>query len=206
MRTPVVPAGPRGPTGTGDLSSGETLCRSTRERVFHLLDGDRPPHLPPGNRLNPTMRVCLMVEGQEGVEWPQWLALAEAAEAAGLEGLFRSHHYQAIGTGSPAGSLDAWTTLAGLAARTSRLRLGTMVSPVTFRPASVLAKSVTTVDHVSDGRAQPAMGGGWFGAGHETYGFDFMTTRERLDELDRQLEEIVRQWTAAEGVWPKPVQ
>jgi alkanesulfonate monooxygenase SsuD/methylene tetrahydromethanopterin reductase-like flavin-dependent oxidoreductase (luciferase family) len=152
------------------------------------------------------MRVCLMVEGQEGVDWPQWLALAEAAEAAGLEGLFRSDHYQAIGTGSPAGSLDAWTTLAGLAARTKTLRLGTMVSPVTFRPASVLAKSVVTVDHISGGRAELGIGAGWFEREHDAYGFPFLTTRARLDELDRQLGEITRQWTEADDIWPKPVQ
>src|SRR3954447_6927951 len=152
------------------------------------------------------MRVCLMVEGQEGVEWEHWLALAEAAEAAGLEGLFRSDHYQAIGKGSPAGSLDAWTTLAGLAARTRNLRLGTMVSPVTFRPASVLAKSVVTVDHISGGRAELGIGAGWFEREHDAYGFPFLTTRERLDELDRQLEEITRQWTEADDIWPKPVQ
>ncbi len=147
-----------------------------------------------------------MIEGQEGVEWEQWLALAEAAEAAGLEGLFRSDHYQAISTGSPAGSLDAWTTLAALAARTRTLRLGTMVSPVTFRPASVLAKSVVTVDHVSNGRAELGIGAGWFEREHQAYGFPFLTTRERLDELDRQLEEITRQWTTADDIWPKPVQ
>ena len=100
------------------------------------------------------MRVCLMIEGQEGVTWEQWLALALAAEAAGLDGLFRSDHYRSIGRGDPAGSLDAWATLAALAARTERIRLGSMVSPVTFRPASVLAKNVVTVDHVSHGRAE----------------------------------------------------
>ena len=152
------------------------------------------------------MRVCLMIEGQEGVEWEHWLSLAEAAESAGLEGLFRSDHYQAIGKGSPAGSLDAWTTLAGLAARTTTLRLGTMVSPVTFRPASVLAKSVVTVDHISGGRAELGIGAGWFEREHDAYGFPFLTTRKRLDELDRQLEEITRQWTTADDVWPKPLQ
>jgi alkanesulfonate monooxygenase SsuD/methylene tetrahydromethanopterin reductase-like flavin-dependent oxidoreductase (luciferase family) len=152
------------------------------------------------------MRINLMIEGQEGVTWPQWVALAEAVEDAGLEGLFRSDHYRSIRNDDEAGSLDAWTTLAGLAARTSRIRLGTMVSPVTFRPVSVLAKSVTTVDHISNGRVELGIGAGWFEAEHETYGFDFRTTRERLDELDRQLEEIVRQWTAADDVWPKPVQ
>jgi alkanesulfonate monooxygenase SsuD/methylene tetrahydromethanopterin reductase-like flavin-dependent oxidoreductase (luciferase family) len=81
-----------------------------------------------------------------------------------------------------------------------------MVSPVTFRPASVLAKSVTTVDHISNGRVELGIGAGWFEAEHLTYGFDFKTTRERLDELDRQLAEIDRQWTTADDVWPKPVQ
>jgi alkanesulfonate monooxygenase SsuD/methylene tetrahydromethanopterin reductase-like flavin-dependent oxidoreductase (luciferase family) len=152
------------------------------------------------------MRICLMIEGQEGVEWGHWLALATAAEDAGLDGLFRSDHYRSIGRGDPAGSLDAWTTLAALAARTTTLRLGTMVSPVTFRPASVLAKSVTTVDHVSGGRIELGIGAGWFEAEHETYGFPFRTSRERLDELDRQLAEITRQWTEAPDVWPKPVQ
>jgi alkanesulfonate monooxygenase SsuD/methylene tetrahydromethanopterin reductase-like flavin-dependent oxidoreductase (luciferase family) len=152
------------------------------------------------------MRICLMVEGQEGVSWQQWLDLAQAAEAAGLEGLFRSDHYRSIGRGDPAGSLDAWTTLAALAARTERLRLGTMVSPVTFRPASVLAKSAVTVDHISNGRVELGIGAGWFEAEHVTYGFRFATTRERLDELDRQLAEITRQWTEADDVWPKPLQ
>ena len=77
-----------------------------------------------------------MIEGQEGVTWEQWLALARTAEDAGIETLFRSDHYLGIGRkGGSGGSLDAWTTLAGLAAVTERLRLGTLVSPVTFRPA-----------------------------------------------------------------------
>jgi alkanesulfonate monooxygenase SsuD/methylene tetrahydromethanopterin reductase-like flavin-dependent oxidoreductase (luciferase family) len=152
------------------------------------------------------VRVCLMVEGQEGVDWPQWLALGRAAEAAGLEGLFRSDHYRSIVRGEPAGSLDAWAVLAALAASTERIRLGTMVSPVTFRPAAVLAKNVVTVDHISNGRAELGIGAGWYEAEHETYRFPFGTTRERLDELDRQLAEITRQLTDADDVRPQPVQ
>ncbi len=152
------------------------------------------------------MRVSLMIEGQEGVTWEQWLARARAAEDANLEGLFRSDHYRSIGRGDPAGSLDAWATLAGLAAVTSTLRLGTMVSPVTFRRVSVLAKLVTTVDHISGGRVELGIGAGWHEPEHTTYGFRFPPTRERLDELDRQLEELTRQWTTADDIWPKPVQ
>ena len=147
-----------------------------------------------------------MIEGQEGVTWEQWLALGLATEAAGLGGLFRSDHYRSIVRGEPAGSLDAWATLAALAARTERIRLGTMVSPVTFRPASVLAKNVVTVDHVSGGRVELGIGAGWYEAEHESYGFPFGPQRSRLDELDRQLEEITRQWTVAGDVEPRPLQ
>ena len=152
------------------------------------------------------MDVCLMIEGQEGVTWEQWLALARAAEDAGLGGLFRSDHYRSIVRGEPAGSLDAWATLAALAACTERIRLGTMVSPVTFRHASVLAKNVVTVDHVSGGRVELGIGAGWYEAEHTSYGFPFGTQRDRLDELDGQLAEITRQWTQAGDVRPRPVQ
>jgi alkanesulfonate monooxygenase SsuD/methylene tetrahydromethanopterin reductase-like flavin-dependent oxidoreductase (luciferase family) len=152
------------------------------------------------------MRICLMVEGQEGVSWEQWLALGRAAETAGLEALFRSDHYRSIVRGDPAGSLDAWATLAALGAATERIRLGTLVSPVTFRPASVLAKSVVSVDHISGGRVELGIGAGWYESEHEAYGFPFLTPRERADLLDHQLAEITRQWLEADDVWPKPLQ
>jgi alkanesulfonate monooxygenase SsuD/methylene tetrahydromethanopterin reductase-like flavin-dependent oxidoreductase (luciferase family) len=152
------------------------------------------------------MRICLMVEGQEGVTWPHWVALARAAEDAKLDGLFRSDHYRSIGRGEPAGALDAWATLAGIAAITDTIRLGTMVSPVTFRRVQVLAKLVTTVDHISNGRAELGLGAGWYEAEHEAYGFDFPPLKDRMDELDRQLAEVIRQWTEAPEIQPKPVQ
>jgi alkanesulfonate monooxygenase SsuD/methylene tetrahydromethanopterin reductase-like flavin-dependent oxidoreductase (luciferase family) len=152
------------------------------------------------------MRIALMIEGQEGVTWPQWEALARAAEDAQLDALFRSDHYKSISRGDPNGSLDAWGTICGLAAITSTIRLGTLVSPVTFRKAPVLAKLVTTADHISNGRVELGLGAGWFEAEHTAYGFDFRTQKGRLDELDRQLAEITRHWTEADDVWPKPVQ
>jgi alkanesulfonate monooxygenase SsuD/methylene tetrahydromethanopterin reductase-like flavin-dependent oxidoreductase (luciferase family) len=152
------------------------------------------------------MRICLMVEGQEGVTWPQWAALARATEDAKLDGLFRSDHYRSIGRGEPAGALDAWATLAGIAAITDTIRLGTMVSPVTFRRVQVLAKLVTTVDHISNGRAELGLGAGWYESEHEAYGFDFPPLKERMNELDRQLAEVTRQWTEAPEIQPKPVQ
>jgi alkanesulfonate monooxygenase SsuD/methylene tetrahydromethanopterin reductase-like flavin-dependent oxidoreductase (luciferase family) len=148
-----------------------------------------------------------MIEGQEGVTWEQWVELARTAEAAGIEALFRSDHYLGIGrTGGTRGSLDAWTTLAGLAAITERIRLGTLVSPVTFRPAPVLAKSVVTVDHISGGRVELGIGAGWFEAEHEVYGLPFLTARERVALLSEQLETIMDHWTEDERARPKPVQ
>jgi F420-dependent oxidoreductase-like protein len=141
------------------------------------------------------MRVCLMVEGQEDVTWEQWLGLATACEEHGLEGLFRSDHYQSVMGRRERGSLDAWTTLAALAARTSRIRLGTLVSPATFRHPSVLAKSVVTVDHVSGGRAELGLGAGWHDDEHRSYGFEMPPTATRMAVLGEQLEIVHRSWT-----------
>ena len=84
------------------------------------------------------MRLALMIEGQEGVTWEQWCALAEACEAHGVDTLFRSDHYISQGAEATNVAHDAWTTLAGLAGRTTTLRLGTLVSPATFRLPGLL--------------------------------------------------------------------
>jgi F420-dependent oxidoreductase-like protein len=141
------------------------------------------------------MRVCLMIEGQEDVTWEQWLALAGACEEHGLEGLFRSDHYESVMGMRERGSLDAWATLAALAARTRRIRLGTLVSPATFRHPSVLAKMVATVDHVSGGRAELGLGAGWHEGEHRAYGFEFPPTPTRMERLAEQLEIVTRSWT-----------
>jgi alkanesulfonate monooxygenase SsuD/methylene tetrahydromethanopterin reductase-like flavin-dependent oxidoreductase (luciferase family) len=147
-----------------------------------------------------------MIEGQEGVSWEQWLALAEACEQHEIETLFRSDHYLSQGDGGRRDALDAWTTLAGLAAVTTRLRLGTLVSPVTFRHPAVLAKSAATVDHISSGRVEVGMGAGWMEDEHRGYGFPFPPLPERLQLLTEQLETVRVQWSDAHPALPKPVQ
>jgi F420-dependent oxidoreductase-like protein len=144
------------------------------------------------------MDVCLMVEGQEGVTWERWVALARACEDHGLAGLFRSDHYLSFDDPAGRGSLDAWSTLAALAPITGRIRLGTMVSPATFRHPSVLAKSVVTVDHASGGRAELGMGAGWFEREHRAFGFRFPEAPERLDVLAEQVEIVHRLWDREE--------
>jgi F420-dependent oxidoreductase-like protein len=132
-----------------------------------------------------------MIEGQEGVSWEQWVAIAQTAERCGYEALFRSDHYLSVMGGGRRGALDAWATLAGLAAVTSTLRLGTLVSPATFRHPAVLAKNAVTVDQISGGRVELGMGAGWNAAEHAAYGFELPAMRERFDRFAEQVE-IVR--------------
>jgi F420-dependent oxidoreductase-like protein len=165
------------------------------------------------------MRICLMVEGQEDVTWDHWIQIARACEDSGLEGLFRSDHYMSVMGRSQRGSLDAWTTLAGLAAITERIRLGTLVSPASFRHPSVLAKSAVTVDYISAGRVELGLGAGWLEAEHAAYGFPFLDARSRVDVFAEQLEIVHRSWREGQfdfsgahyaisglNALPKPVQ
>jgi F420-dependent oxidoreductase-like protein len=135
-----------------------------------------------------------MIEGQEDVTWEQWVALATTAERAGIEALFRSDHYMSVEGKGGRGSLDAWATLNALAAITSTIRLGTLVSPASFRHPSVLAKMVVTADHVSDGRVELGLGAGWLEAEHRAYGFPFEPVTTRMDVLAEQLEIVHSQW------------
>ena len=132
-----------------------------------------------------------MIEGQEGVTWDDWVALASACEEHGVEALFRSDHYVS-GFDENRPALDAWATIAGLAAVTSRLELGTLVSPVTFRHPAVLARSAATADEISGGRVTLGMGAGWMEREHEAYGFDFGTAKERVAHLGEQVEVVYR--------------
>lgn len=136
-----------------------------------------------------------MIEGQESVTWEQWLAIAAAVEGAGLDGLFRSDHYQSVQGRTERSSLDAWVTLAALGQATSTIRLGTMVSPTSFRHPSVLCKDVITADHTSGGRVELGIGAGWHELEHTTYGFPFPDVGTRYQVFEEQLEIVVRQMT-----------
>jgi F420-dependent oxidoreductase-like protein len=141
------------------------------------------------------MELCLMIEGQNGVTWEQWVAIARACERHGIPELFRSDHQLNLGGREDVGSLDAWTCLAALGAATSTVRLGTLVSPATFRHPSTLAKAVVAADHASGGRVTLGLGAGWHEREHAAYGYPFPPMRERMDRLEEQLEIVHRQWT-----------
>ncbi len=142
------------------------------------------------------MRLDLMIEGQEGVTWPQWQAIARAFEEHGIGTLFRSDHYMNLDGQHPErGSLDAIATITALAAQTTTLRLGTMVSPATFRHPSVLAKMIVTADHVSGGRVELGLGAGWHEREHAAYGFPYYDLKTRMELLSEQLEIVHGTWT-----------
>ena len=141
-----------------------------------------------------------MTEPQAGALYDDLLAVARQAEETGFGAFFRSDHFLSIDPskdGRP-GSTDAWTTLAGLARETSRIRLGTLVSSATFRLPGVLAIQVAQVDQMSGGRVELGLGAGWFEAEHTAYGIPFPPTGERFDRLTEQLEIIT-------GLWSTPV-
>lgn len=144
------------------------------------------------------MEYCLFTEPQQGFSYDDQLAFAQSAERHGLDGFFRSDHYLRMGEGDPRpGPTDAWTTLAGLARETSRIRLGTLVSSVTYRVPSILAIQVAQVDAMSGGRAELGLGTGWFEREHEAYGIPFPP--QRFDLLEEQLQIVTGLWATPDA-------
>lgn len=145
------------------------------------------------------MRFALMTEPQQGLSYDEILAIARAAESAGLEAFFRSDHYASFPGGSGKPTTDAWATLAGLARETSTIRLGTLVSPVTFRLPGNLAKVIQTVDEMSGGRIEAGFGAGWNADEHAQLGIPFPDIGERYDMLTEQMAIIHGLWTEPDG-------
>lgn len=144
------------------------------------------------------MEYCLFTEPQQGFSYDDQLAFARSAERHGLDGFFRSDHYLRMGDGDPLpGPTDAWTTLAGLARETSRIRLGTLVSSVTYRVPSILAIQVAQVDAMSGGRVELGLGTGWFEREHTAYGIPFPA--KRFDLLEEQLQIVTGLWSTPDA-------
>jgi F420-dependent oxidoreductase-like protein len=144
------------------------------------------------------MRLRIFTEPQQGASYDDILAVAQATETLGFDAFFRSDHYLAMGDTAPVlpGPTDAWTTLAGLARETRRIRLGTLVSSVTYRPPGILAIQVAQVDQMSGGRVELGLGTGWFEQEHLAYGIPFPA--RRFGMLEEQLEIVT-------GLWETPV-
>ncbi len=146
------------------------------------------------------MRLRIFTEPQQGADYATLLRVAKAAEDLGFDAFFRSDHYLKMGnvSGLP-GPTDAWITLAGLARETSWIRLGTLMSPVTFRFPGPLAISVAQVDQMSGGRVEFGFGAGWFEAEHAAYAIPFPDLGERFERFEEQLAIITGLWGIPEG-------
>jgi F420-dependent oxidoreductase-like protein len=146
------------------------------------------------------MQLRIFTEPQQGADYQTLLKVAKAAEYLGFDGFFRSDHYLSMGAGGGLpGPTDAWVTLAGLAVETTRIRLGTLVSPVTFRYPGPLAIAVAQADQMSGGRIELGIGTGWFDAEHNAYGIPFPPLGDRFAMLDEQLAIITGLWTTGVG-------
>jgi alkanesulfonate monooxygenase len=135
------------------------------------------------------MDLRIFTEPQLGASHEDLLRIAKATEELGFDAFFRSDHYLTMGANSGLpGPSDAWLTLAALARETSRIRLGTLVTPITFRLPGPLAISVAQVDNMSGGRVELGLGAGWYDAEHTAYGIPFPEVGERFSRFAEQVE------------------
>ena len=141
----------------------------------------------------------IFTEPQQGATYSDLLRVAQATEAAGLDGFFRSDHYLTMGGSGLPGPTDAWTTLSALAVQTKTIALGTLVTSATFRLPGPLAIAVAQADVMSGGRIAFGIGAGWFEAEHTAYGIPFPSVKERFDRLEEQLEIITGLWATPKG-------
>lgn len=146
------------------------------------------------------MRVALMIEGQEGVDWPTWERLARLCEDHGFEALFRSDHTLSMFEPYERGSMDAWSTICAIGAITSRARLGTLVSPIGFRHPAHLARVVASADQITGGRVEVGIGAGWYGLEHSSFGFRFDDDKDRFSVLEDYMEVVHLLLTARQPV------
>jgi F420-dependent oxidoreductase-like protein len=145
------------------------------------------------------MQICVFTEPQQGATYDDLLRVARATEDLGFDAFFRSDHYRHFGGDGGPGPTDAWATLAALARDTSRIRLGTLVTPATFRLPGPLAITVAQVDQMSGGRVELGIGAGWYEEEHRAYGIEFPPVAERFDRLEEQLAVVTGLWETPPG-------
>jgi F420-dependent oxidoreductase-like protein len=146
------------------------------------------------------VKLRVLMEPRHGATYDRILAMAQATEEAGFDGFFRGDHYLGIDAGDPDYlPTDSWTTLAGLARETTRIKLGTLMTAGTFRNPAVVAVAVATVDQMSGGRVCLGIGTGWYEREHRSFGIPFPPMGERFDRLDEAMQVIIGLWTTPPG-------
>src|SRR5687767_8101957 len=140
------------------------------------------------------MRLGLDI-AQQRLEFDEVVSRVRFAEDLGFEGAWGFDHFRPMYGEGPGNCFEGMTTLAALAGRTSRIRLGLLVAGATYRHPSVFTAEAVTVDHASGGRLELGVGAAWFGPEHAQLGIAFPSTGERFDLLEDQLEIMTRLMT-----------
>lgn len=135
------------------------------------------------------LEIAIMIEGQNGLNWPRWQRIARAVEDLGFSGLYRSDHFTNANPPDK-DSLELWISLAWLASHTSRIRFGPLVSPLSFRHPSFTVRMATAVDDLSGGRLVLGVGAGWQEREHTNYGFDLLDINARFARFEEGLKVI----------------
>jgi len=145
------------------------------------------------------LEVALMIEGQNGLNWPRWQRMARAAEDLGFAGLYQSDHFT---NGQPPDldSLELWVSLTWLASHTQRIEFGPLVSPVSFRHPAFTARMASAVDDLSGGRLNLGIGAGWQEREHKAFGFDLLGLDERFQRFEEGLQVVTRLLQSREPV------
>lgn len=135
--------------------------------------------------------IAIMIEGQNGLNWPRWQRIAQAVEELGFAGLFRSDHYT---NAEPPDldSLELWVSLTWLADHTRRIEFGPLVTPVSFRHPTMTARMAAAVDDLSGGRLALGVGAGWQEREHSNYGWELLNPTERFQRFEEGLQIIYR--------------
>jgi F420-dependent oxidoreductase-like protein len=137
------------------------------------------------------MQIGIMIEGQNGLNWPRWQRIARAVEDLGFAALHRSDHFTNARP-PDLDSLELWISLAWLATHTQRLQFGPLVSPVSFRHPAFTARMARDVDDLSGGRLILGVGAGWQEREHTNFGFDLLDVPQRFQRFEEGLEVITR--------------
>lgn len=125
---------------------------------------------------------------QHQLEWPELLQRVKLAEELGFDGAWVFDHFKPLYGDASGPCLEGWTLLAGLAANTSRIRLGTLVTGITYRHPSVLATEAVTVDQISNGRLELGLGAAWNEPEHREFGIPYPPIKERAERLEEGIE------------------
>src|SRR5512136_55278 len=137
------------------------------------------------------MEIAIMIEGQNGLNWPRWQRIVQAVEELGFVGLYRSDHF--VNADPPdLDSLELWVSLTWLASHTQRLEFGPLVTPFSFRHPAFTARMAAAVDDLSGGRLTLGVGAGWQEREHRHFGFDLLDLPRRFARFEEGLQVISR--------------